>query len=51
MGNKSRLRLITHAETLIIPDSTRTESNINNSCIIHCFEENKDKHSIAWNTV
>ena len=23
----------------------------NNCFIIHCIEENKDKHSIAWNTV
>ena len=35
---------------LIIPHITITESN--NFFIIHCFEENKDKHSIiAWNTV
>ena len=34
---------------MIIPDSTRAESN--NSCIIHCFEENKDKNSTTWNTV
>ena len=34
---------------MIIPDSTRTESN--NSYIIHCFEENKDKNSTTWNTV
>ena len=44
-----RPRLITHGETMIIPDSTRTESN--NTCIIHCFEENKDKNSTTWNTV
>ena len=35
---------------LIIPHITKTESN--DFFIIHCFEENKDKHSsIAWNTV
>ena len=40
-----RLRLITLAETLIIPDITKTESN--NCFIIHCFEENNDKRIIA----
>ena len=40
-----RLRLITLTETLIIPDITKTESN--NCFIIHCFEENNDKHIIA----
>ena len=33
------------AETLIILEITKTESN--NSFIIHCFEENKDKNSIT----
>ena len=37
-----RLQLITHAETLIIPDITKTECN-NNCFTIHCFKENKDK--------
>ena len=40
-----RLRLITLTETLIIPDTTKTESN--NCFIIHCFEENNDKRIIA----
>ena len=40
-----RLRLITLTETLIIPDITKTESNI--CFIIHCFEENNDKRTIA----
>ena len=44
-----RLRLITLTETLIIPDITKTESN--NCLIIHCFEENNDKHIIAAITV
>ena len=44
-----RPRLITLTKTLIILDITKTESN--NCFIIHCFEENKDKHSITWNTV
>ena len=35
--------------TLIIPDITKTESN--NCFIIHCFEENNDKHIIAAITV
>ena len=36
-------------ETLIIPNITKTNSD---SCfIMHCFQENKDKHRIAWNTV
>ena len=33
------------AETLIILDITKTESN--NCFIIHCFQENKDKNSIT----
>ena len=36
-----RLRLITFTETSIIPDITKTESNI--CFIIHCFKEYKDK--------
>ena len=36
-----RLRLITLADTLIIPDITKTESN--NSFIERCFEINNDK--------
>ena len=36
-------------ETLIIPIITKTNSD---SCfIMHCFQENKDKHRIAGNTV
>ena len=34
----------TLAETLIIPDTTKTESN--NCFIIRCFEENNDKRII-----
>ena len=45
-----RLGLITLTETLIIPDIAKTESN-NNCFIIHCFEENNDKHIIAAITV
>ena len=41
--------MITLTETLIIPDITKTESN--NCFIIHCFEENNDKHIIAAITV
>ena len=37
-----RPRLITFTEILIIQDITKTESN--NCFIIHCFEENNDKH-------
>ena len=44
-----RLRLITLTETLSIPDITKIESN--NCFIIHCFEENNDKHIIAAITV
>ena len=44
-----RAWLITLTETFIIPDITKTESN--NCFIIQCFQENKDQHSIAWNTV
>ena len=32
---------VTLTSTLIIPDTTKTESN--NCFIIHCFKENKDK--------
>ena len=50
ISRSRRLRLITLTETLIIPDITKTESN--NYCfIIHCFEENNDKHIIAAITV
>ena len=42
ISRSRRLRLITLTETLIIPDITKTESN--NCFIIHCFEENNDKH-------
>ena len=47
ISRSRRLRLITLTETLIIPDITKTESN--NCFIIHCFEENNDKHSVARN--
>ena len=40
---------VTLTENLIIPEIIRTSSN--NCFIIHCFEENKDKHNIAYNTV
>ena len=49
ISRSRRLRLITLTETLIIPDITKTESN--NCFIIHCFEENNDKHIIAAITV
>ena len=39
------IRLITLTETLIIPDTTKTEYN--NCFIIHCFEENNDKRLAA----
>ena len=42
---KSRSRLMTLTETLIISDVTKTESN--NCFTIHCFKENKDKHNIV----
>ena len=38
-----RPTLITLAETLIIPDITKTESN--NCFIIHCFEINNNKYT------
>ena len=44
-----RLTLITLTETLIIPDITKTSSN--NCFIMHCFEENSDKHIVAAITV
>ena len=47
ISRSRRLRLITLTETLIIPDITKTESN--NCFIIHCFEENNDKHTVARN--
>ena len=37
------------AETLIVLDMTKTESN--NCFIIHCFDENKDKNSITCTLV
>ena len=40
-----RPRLITLTDTLIIQDITKTKSN--NCFIIHCFEENNDKHTVA----
>ena len=45
ISRSRRLRLITLTETLIIPDITKTESN--NCFLIHCFEENNDKHIIT----
>ena len=39
-----KLTLLT--ETLIIPDITKTESNC---FIIHCFEINNDKYTVALN--
>ena len=49
ISRSRRLRLITLTETLIIPDIPKAESN--NCFIIHCFEENNDKHIIAAITV
>ena len=46
MSRSRRLRLIALAETLIIPDITKTAES-NNCFIIHCFEENNDKRIIA----
>ena len=40
-------KLITLTEALIIQDITKTESN--NCFIIHCFEENNDKRTVARN--
>ena len=45
ISRSRRLRLIILTETLIIPDITKTECN--NCFIIHCFEENNDKCTIA----
>ena len=47
ISRSRRLRLITLTETLIIPHITRTESN--NCFILHCFEENNDKHIALGN--
>ena len=47
--SRSRLRLITLIETLIISNITKTESN--NCFIRHCFKANNDKRIIAPNTV
>ena len=44
-----RPRLITLTQALIITDIAKTEYN--NCFIMHCIEANKDKHSIAWNTI
>ena len=49
ISRSRRLRLITLAETMIIPDITKPESN--NCFIIHSFEENNDKRIIAAITV
>ena len=49
ISRSRRLRLIILTETLIIADITKTESN--NCFIVHCFEENNDKHIIAAITV
>ena len=46
---KVEVSVITLTETFIIPNITKTESN--NCFIIHCFEENNDKHIIAAITV
>ena len=42
-----KLRLITLTKTLIIQDITKTVPN--NCFIIHCFEENNDKHTATRN--
>jgi len=44
---RRRLKLITLTVTLKIWDITKTESS--NWLIIHCFEENNDKHTFARN--
>ena len=49
---KSYYLLITLTKTLIISDTTNTDSN--NYCFImhvHHYQENNDKHTIAWDTV
>ena len=33
-------------KTFIIPDITKTKSN---DLLVHCFEINNDKYTIAWN--
>ena len=38
---------MTLTKTLIIPDITKNKSN--NCFIIHCFEMNNDKCTVAWN--
>ena len=45
ISRSRRPRLITLTSTLIIPDTTKTESN--NCFIIHCFEEHNDKRIIS----
>ena len=47
ISRSRRLRLITLTETLIIPDTTKTESN--NCFITHCFEENNKKTDGDYN--
>ena len=42
-----RPRMMILTETSIIYDITKTKSN--NCLIIHCFEENNDKHTVARN--
>ena len=44
LSARPRPRLITLTETLIIQDITKTESI--NCFIVHCFEENNDKHTV-----
>ena len=44
-GRRPRMMILT--ETSIILDITKTESN--NCFIIHCFEGNNDKHTVARN--
>ena len=33
-------------KTFIIPDITKTKSN---DLLVHCFEINNDKYTVAWN--
>ena len=44
---KVEVSVISRAETLIIKVITKTECN--NCFIIHCFEENNDKHTVTRN--
>ena len=45
----SKVEVLASADTTNSEDSKETESN--NFFVIHRFEENNDKHTIAWNIV